>query len=682
MASPARAQQPTQAAEAIVQGQARTDGSVWVYHTEMLPLGYGFNIYRDVGDGFVKLNEEPIFGATSGAELTQNMDAVSFTRLASSLNEGRTSGTPASDRVSPSADEFDAHDVLFDIRSNRVRSGIATFLYPGMARSLARLYVDTEPPMAADEAVYRFEFVDALGTPTGATLQGSVALAPADPAPAMNLEASNEAHVATLSWDYPKPDPTNYDGVGFFEVYAYPNGDGSAAERLNKYPVFRRGDISEYAYNFEVPFDTTITLAVEAVDIANQRTRTNMRFTPVDNIPPNQVQGVQAEADDREIRITWEPLDEPDIVGYRLYRSERVDSLAVWRPLHEKPLPSYADTFRDTTLTAFGAQTWFYHVVSIDEDGNEGPPSAAATGQIEDHEPPEPISDLVATYDPDADIVRLSWTDDPQAPDLETYSILRRRVRRGLLQLGVEVNRGNVTATSYDDEGPDGQFQEGATYRYSVAAVDGTRNSSERRSVLVEVPDDEPPAAPPRINAQAVEGHRIVLTWPSSPALDIGNYVLYRSDAGGEMEEIARLPASGLRFVDRDFDKGVQYAYTVEAVDRAGNAGERAPAATISVGDADAPRQVRGVRAVTAGSTGVDVTWEPVPDADLAGYRVWRMQISTGVPQPASDSLLPAGTTRFLDAEGAAGVFYQVTAYDEAGNHGLTSEPTEAIATP
>lgn len=673
--------QQVQDAESIVMGQARVDGAVWVYHTEDLPLGYGYHIYRNAGSGFIQLTDEPVYGATSGQELLQFMDPRPYARLAQSLQEAQTSGEGSSLEANDARTTMDAHEVLFNVRGDRIRAGIATFLYPGMARALGRLYVDEQPPQDSDEAVYRFEFVDAFGEPAGESIQGAVSLQARQPAAPVNLTASNDAHVGTIQWEYPRPDRQNYDGVGYFEIYEYPGGEPSRARRVSTYPVFRRGDISEYRYNMEVPFDTTLHIVVEAIDIANQRTTARMTFSPVDNIPPGQVQNVQAEAEEREVEISWDPLEELDVVGYRVYRSNRVDSLAAWQPLHDDILPVYQDAYRDTTIGAYGAKTLFYHVVSVDDNGNEGPPSAAGMGQVEDHSPPAPITGLEAAYDAEEDIVRLSWNDEEPAPDLQTYSILRRRVERGRLKLGVQLNNEDVTVTTYEDEGPDGRFPEGATYRYSIAAVDSTRNSSARRALTIEIPDNVPPAAPGQLQAYTTGGQRILVSWDSSPSLDVSSYVLYRAVGDSTFREIARLPASGLRFEDRFPTKGQRYRYTVEAVDDAGNVGPRAPEARLSIGDSQAPRTVRGVRAV-AGDDGVTIQWEGVPDEDLAGYRVRKMPIATGIPQSIHEEIIPAGTTHFVDESGRAGVYYEVTAYDIYGNHSLTSRPEEAINVP
>jgi len=75
-------------------------------------------------------------------------------------------------------------------------------------------------------------------------------------------------------------------------------------------------------------------------------------------------------------------------------------------------------------------------------------------------------------------------------------------------------------------------------------------------------------------------------------------------------------------------------------------------------------------------SDGVDVSWSPSPEGDLAGYRVYR-----ATPPEAAARLgeVSADVTAFRDPSPRAGAVnvYTVTAIDKAGNESPASAPVQ-----
>ena len=92
--------------------------------------------------------------------------------------------------------------------------------------------------------------------------------------------------------------------------------------------------------------------------------------------------------------------------------------------------------------------------------------------------------------------------------------------------------------------------------------------------------------------------------------------------------------------------------------------------------DVVAPATPGGVAAFVRDGN-VEVVWDAVTAADLAGYRVKRT--NAGAPSVVLKEIDPA-TTSFIDTTAAPGVVYQytVTAYDKAGNESSASPPAQA----
>jgi hypothetical protein len=73
------------------------------------------------------------------------------------------------------------------------------------------------------------------------------------------------------------------------------------------------------------------------------------------------------------IDLSWQPVSDPDLAGYLVYRQPAATPNAPFTRLTPTPIPGSA--FSD--LTATPGQTYTYHVTSIDKSGNESSPSNA-----------------------------------------------------------------------------------------------------------------------------------------------------------------------------------------------------------------------------------------------------------------------------------------------------------------
>ena len=159
----------------------------------------------------------------------------------------------------------------------------------------------------------------------------------------------------------------------------------------------------------------------------------------------------------------------------------------------------------------------------------------------------------------------------------------------------------------------------------------------------------------------------------------------FRADAGGTLDPTAR--------------PGETYVYTVQRVRKvvlAGNALEirstPSPPVSITLRDTFPPRSPTGLETIAArpGSASpiVDLSWRPNTEADLAGYLVYRQELSAvGAPlgPRVKMTLAPVLEPGFHDATAVAGHIYSytVTAIDETGNESAPGTPArEALQLP
>jgi hypothetical protein len=125
-------------------------------------------------------------------------------------------------------------------------------------------------------------------------------------------------------------------------------------------------------------------------------------------------------------------------------------------------------------------------------------------------------------------------------------------------------------------------------------------------------------------------------------------------------------------FDDATAGYGSAWEYSVESVRQAGERwleSERSEAVTFTPTDRFAPEQPAGL-SVVAGAMTIELSWNSVPDADVAGYRVYRggVKIADGLTAAVySDKDVTAGS-RYV---------YQISAVDTAGNESEKSAAAE-----
>lgn len=227
----------------------------------------------------------------------------------------------------------------------------------------------------------------------------------------------------------------------------------------------------------------------------------------------------------------------------------------------------------------------------------------------------------------------------------------------------------------------------GRRYTYVVVALDEHgRPSPPSNKVVVALA--AAPVAPPRLEAAPGDG-QVRLTWDAPATLVDGSpapgdlvYDVFRSTTPGlpAGRPLNQEPVAANQYLDLAVQNDVTYHYAVRA--RLGPGGAQSqPTAVASATPEDqtAPAQPRGLVAVLAGPT-VRLAWQAVPDADVAGYVVYR---STTPGRGHVRLTGPAqGGTTFVDADVRPGqtYYYQVTAVDRAkrANESVPSQEVSA----
>jgi hypothetical protein len=129
------------------------------------------------------------------------------------------------------------------------------------------------------------------------------------------------------------------------------------------------------------------------------------------------------------------------------------------------------------------------------------------------------------------------------------------------------------------------------------------------------------------------------------------------------------------RVVVRGLTNGTTYYFAMKTQDDAGNWSGLSNLVTWSwVYDTSPPATPIGLGAVRENANDVRTNWLPNPDADLAGYKVYRATSQGGPYTSLTPS--PITSTQFLDTtipQGTTTVWYQISAFDITGNESARS---------
>ncbi len=164
---------------------------------------------------------------------------------------------------------------------------------------------------------------------------------------------------------------------------------------------------------------------------------------------------------------------------------------------------------------------------------------------------------------------------------------------------------------------------------------------------------------------------------PASPPPFPGGFSIYRRGAGGVYGSPLSPPVGEKTLTDTTATAGARWCYVVRAVAALEPLVESAASdeACVDLKDVFAPSPPAGLAALVR-DDGVELTWSPSPEGDLAGYRLWR---ATGGGPPERLVELRGGGRQFVDTTAVRGAVYRytVTAFDQAGNESAFSAPAE-----
>lgn len=303
----------------------------------------------------------------------------------------------------------------------------------------------------------------------------------------------------------------------------------------------------------------------------------DLGITTVDRTAPAAPKGVEKNWSmdyPSQVTLYWDDNTEPDLAGYRVYRSTSTPVALTPENLltGDKPTPySYAAVAVPQT-----GDVHYYVVTAVDTHGLESAASSHAMYYTRDKTPPVETASTLRAEEGETGVT-LTW--DPSegtSRDFAGYSVLRTSATATTGTAPEEVGKG-VKGTTFTDVAP----PPGTTYVYQVVALDHAGNGgtpSDKVSVTV-TGNTTAPAALTGVTATPKE-NGFTLSWDASDAPGLSHYRVLRGTlADGQWTYAPVTDAWAQRpkeieettFHDMVPAGGQEARYAVVAVDQYGN---------------------------------------------------------------------------------------------------------------
>ena len=243
--------------------------------------------------------------------------------------------------------------------------------------------------------VYRVRTLISDKHPSPNSNQVSVRLYPVPEAIAALSATLTEQGIA-LKWTPPARTSSGepLSGVKEFHVYRGELNPLSSSQSASqpqspwKSPLMELGisatpDYLDSSFDYGKSYAYVVRSVVDSPAGALESNDSNqVELTPKDIFPPAAPQGIVAAVEPGAtpgsaiVELSWSINVEPDLAGYRVYRSDKEGERGSLLTLELLPSPAY----RDNSVQA--GQHYWYTVTAVDRTGNESSPSAAVAVEV------------------------------------------------------------------------------------------------------------------------------------------------------------------------------------------------------------------------------------------------------------------------------------------------------------
>ncbi len=351
----------------------------------------------------------------------------------------------------------------------------------------------------------------------------------------------------------------------------------------------------------------------------------DFEFVANDGKPPSAIKKINVESTEDLIKISWEPLDDPEVTSYRIYKakyfavSQSKDISEIMNLIAEVGVTTNEYIDRDVKKGVL----YYYTVTAVDPYSGEGRAYYYVPVTLKDTESPQTARDFKAELRNNNEAV-LTWKSSP-SDDVSMYLIFRGIEDESQGMLLTRVLSNEKTYYKFIDRL---NINSAFEYFYYIVAVDFAGNKSNpTEKIFMRLPDHRPPARPV-ITGLKIDDGKITISWAPSPEKDIAGYNIYRSEIINKKETAPRKLNKELqkdnKYIDTTVNGGVVYRYYITAVDSSDNESAYSTGRTVRAFATVNPVVPEGVVVENSEDGKPVIRWNSISSKDLRGFFVYR----------------------------------------------------------
>jgi fibronectin type 3 domain-containing protein len=456
--------------------------------------------------------------------------------------------------------------------------------------------------------LYRYRVATTSGfvSPFSGTTEAGCAAAP--PVPMGFVVTGDKVREVELTWE--KSPDQDVDG---YKIYRSLRADGDYApigmvKSRNTTRYADKGDTGN-----PLSDGTTYFYKITAYYPSGAESAMCQTASTITKGRPSVPTRLRAESDlIREVPLSWASNPEPEIKGYRVYRSEsEKEPYQLIGEVQGKTKQAFVDTEGLTDKKSYYYRIAAFNVADV--EGDPTPPVCATTRGA-----PLVPQDLAAR-DGMVKSVSLEWA-PPEDPEVKGYVVYRALSEEGEFTELKKI-RGQEDH-AYEDKGaPNKRLEDGTLYCYRIRSYNKVDVlSPETETVCARTKPT--PQVPQGLKTTSGQPRKVSIKWDANPEKDIKEYVVYRSDRPTEgYKRIEDVPGDQTAFVDDKLADGETYYYQVVAFDADGL--KSGSSETVSATTKPAPSSPQGVKA-DGSKDRIIISWAPNPEADIVEYYIYR----------------------------------------------------------
>ena len=197
------------------------------------------------------------------------------------------------------------------------------------------------------------------------------------------------------------------------------------------------------------------------------------------------------------------------------------------------------------------------------------------------------------------------------------------------------------------------------------------------------IPDNDPPATPTGLNANAINSFQVQLDWNDNTEIDLANYIIYRSTSSGFTPSSSNRigESSNSQYTDLSVNAETTYYYKVSAIDHSDNESPASNQASVTTPEQDLtpPAAPTGLTTIVISSSRIELDWNDNTESDFSKFILHR-SLSPGFTPSSSNEITETIQSQYTDIglNSDTTYYYKVIAIDTSNNPSNPSNEASA----